>query len=83
MRPDERIGATPIAIRFRDAADTICYIPVQMKLYINQTHSRLFYYLAPVGLVSSIVIPVYLGKELTHVLLSNMFLYLVLGLGLY
>lgn len=54
-----------------------------MKLYTSKTYSRLYYYLAPVGLVTSVAIPLYLGKELTHVLLSNTFLYIVIGLGFY
>ena len=54
-----------------------------MKLYTSKTYTRLYYYVAPVGLVASVAIPLYLGKELAHVLLSNSFLYLVVGFGFY
>lgn len=54
-----------------------------MKLYASKTYIRLFYYVAPVGLVMSLAIPLYPGKELAQVLLSNILLYFVVGLGLY
>ena len=54
-----------------------------MKLYVNQTYNRLFYYLVPVGLVISIVIPLYLGKDIVEVLVSNLFLYILIGFGIY
>jgi hypothetical protein len=54
-----------------------------MKLYTNQTYNRLLFYALPIGLVFSIAIPYYMGKDLVHVLISNIFLYVVIGLGLY
>lgn len=54
-----------------------------MKLYINQTYCRIFYYVAPAGLAVSVAIPLYMGKQLVSVLISNIFLYIVIGFGIY
>ena len=54
-----------------------------MKLYANQSNTRLFYYVIFFGLLLTVAIPLYMGKDLTHVLISNIFLYIVLGLGVY
>ena len=54
-----------------------------MKFYINRAHNRLIYALVPIGLLVSLAVPMYLEKDLVHLLMSNLFIYLVLGYVVY
>jgi hypothetical protein len=54
-----------------------------MKLYTNHTYNRLTLYALAIGLVFSIAVPFYMGKDLIHALISNIFLCIVIGLGIY
>ncbi|MEW8627326.1 MAG: hypothetical protein AB2551_16385 [Candidatus Thiodiazotropha sp.] len=54
-----------------------------MKFYTNRAHNRLIYTLVPIGLLVSLAVPMYLEKDLVHLLMSNLFIYLVLGYVVY
>ena len=54
-----------------------------MKLYASKRNRQIFYYAAPVAVLVSILVPVYQGRELVSVLISNSFVYIVLGFACY